>query len=125
MRSSFREQVETTQNPFVQSTRAVADTIVGETGLAVAVRDMQRFDSEFDISELPFEGEEIFREFYEAFLVGDLEYLQKFCGEAALAVVKSELKRREVEGWVPKFKEPLEVGGGSLLGGMIPEKRPP
>jgi len=43
---------------------------------------------------LPYEAEEIFKEFYSNYLSGNLEYIEKVCGKAALAVVKTEVKRR-------------------------------
>ena len=65
-----------------------------ESSCARAVTEMKRFDPEFDLQQLSYEMEEIFKEFYCNFLSGHLEYLEKVCGKAALAVVKTEVKRR-------------------------------
>lgn len=65
-----------------------------ETGCARAVKEMQKYDKDFDLADLHFEAEEIFKEFFCNFLSGNVEYLDKVCGKAALTVVKSDIKRR-------------------------------
>jgi hypothetical protein len=65
-----------------------------ESGCARAIKEMQRFDKDFDLVKLHFEVEEIFKEFFCNYLNGNLKYLEKVCGKAALAVVKTELARR-------------------------------
>jgi hypothetical protein len=44
---------------------------------------------------------------------------------AGLAIVKSDLKRREVEGWKHKYNDFLDCGNVVFLGAQVPEKLPP
>lgn len=44
---------------------------------------------------------------------------------AGLAIVKSDLKRREVEGWRYKYTDILDLKNVNFLGGQVPEKLPP
>jgi hypothetical protein len=74
---------------------------------------------------LHYEAEEVFKEFFCNYLAGHLEYLEKVCGKAGLAIVKGELKRRETEGWKYKYSDILECGNVTFLGGQVPEKCPP
>lgn len=50
---------------------------------------MQKYDPTFDLQELHFEANEIFKEFFCNYLEGNVEYIQKVCGEAGLAVCKT------------------------------------
>jgi hypothetical protein len=47
-----------------------------DTAWAKAVTEMVRYDPDFNIEDLTFEAEEIFREFYCNYLTGNLEYLK-------------------------------------------------
>jgi hypothetical protein len=91
---NLKEEIDNTQNPMVQRARQVSDTILMESSCARAVKEMRQFDREFDLQDLSFEAEEIFKEFYCNYLSGHLIYLEKVCGKQALAVVKTEVKRR-------------------------------
>ena len=66
---------------------------------------MRAYDSEFDLMDLYHESEEIFIDFFNAYLRGDIEYLEKFSGEAALAICKTEAKLRAEGGWQHECKE--------------------
>ena len=79
-KQNLKEEIDTTQNPVVQGTRQVVDLVFMESSCARAVKEMQKYDPTFDIQELHFEAEEIFKEFYCNFLAGNLEYLEKVCG---------------------------------------------
>ena len=96
-----------------------------ESSVAKAVKEMKKYDPEFDLLELAFEAEEVFKEFFCNFLEGNLEYLEKVCGMAGLAVVKGDIKRREVEGWRYKYTDILDLRNVNFLGGQVPEKLPP
>lgn len=74
-----------------------------ESSTGKAIKEMQKYDPSFDIQALHFEVEEVFADFFRKYLEGDLKYLEKVCGGPGLAVVKTELKRRETEGW--KYKD--------------------
>lgn len=96
-----------------------------ESSCARAIAEMKKYDQDFDIMELHYEAEEIFKEFFCNFLEGNLKYLEKVCGMAGLAIVKGDLKRREVEGWRYKYTDFLDCGHTTFLGGQVPEKLPP
>lgn len=80
-----------------------------ESSCAKAITEMKKYDPTFDIGDLTYEAEEIFKEFYCNFLEGNLEYLEKVCGMAGLAIVKSEMKRREIEAWKYKYTDILDA----------------
>lgn len=86
---------------------------------------MKKYDPTFDIQELHYEAEEVFKEFFCNFLAGNLEYLEKVSGRAGLAIVKGDIKRRETEGWRYKYSDILDSGNVQFLGGQVPEKQPP
>lgn len=93
-----------------------------ESSCARAVKEMQKYDREFDLLDLSFEAQEIFKEFFCNFLSGNLEYLEKVCGKAALAVIKSEIKMRQTDGWKYKYDDFLDMDFPNFLGGQIPDK---
>jgi hypothetical protein len=90
----LKEEIDNTHNPVVSGARTVVDKVLMESSCATAVKEMKAFDPTFDIQELSFEAEEIFKEFYCNFLAGNMEYLEKICGKAGLAVVKGDMKVR-------------------------------
>ena len=49
----------------------------------MAVKEMKKYDPEFDLEELTYEAEEIFQEFYCNYLTGNSEYLKLVCGSTA------------------------------------------
>lgn len=79
-KGNLKEEIETTQNPLIRTTREVADVVFLESGAARAVKEMKKYDPTFDIQELHYEAEEVFKEFFCNFLAGNLEYLQKVSG---------------------------------------------
>lgn len=91
---NLKDEIDSTQNPFVQRTREVLDLALLESSCARAVKEMQLYDKEFDLLELTYEVQEIFNEFFCNYLAGNLPYIEKVCGSAALAIVKSEIKLR-------------------------------
>ena len=113
------------QNPFVQRSRETMDIFLMESNCARAVKEMQNYDKTFELYKLSFEAEEIFKEFFCNYLSGDVEYLEKMCANAALAVVKAEIKRRETEGWKYKVEEYIDLDFPVFLGGQIPDKSTP
>ncbi len=72
--------MDNTQNPIVRTAAGAKDALFAESTCARAVREMQKTDPNFDIEELAFEAEEIFKEFYCNFLSGNTEYIEKVCG---------------------------------------------
>lgn len=95
---------------MIRASRSAADLVFIESSCARAIAEMKKYDPFFDLHELQYEAEEIFKEFFCNFLEGNLEYLEKVCGMAGLAIVKGDLKRREVEGWKYKYTDILDCG---------------
>ena len=124
-KSNLKEEIDNTQNPLVQTSRRAVDLAFTESGLARAIKEMQKYDPEFDLQELHYEAEEIFKEFYCNYLNGNLQYIEKVCGKAGLAIAKSEINRRNSEGWKYKYDDILNINHPNFLGGLIPEKSPP
>ena len=79
-KSQLKEELDHSQNPMVQRTREVIDVAFIESRCAQAVKAMQMYDPDFDINELPFEAEEVFKEFFCNYLSGHLDYIEKVSG---------------------------------------------
>ena len=109
-KSNLKEELDNTQNPVLRSTRELTDVVFRESNCAHAIKEMKKFDPDFDVLELAFEAEEVFKEFFCNFLEGNLDYLTKVCGMAGLAIVKGDLKAREVGGWKHKYTDILDCG---------------
>lgn len=124
-RNNLKEEIDNTQNPLIRQTRSITDYAFSESNCARAIKEMQKYDREFDLLQLAYEFEEIFKEFFCNFLEGNLEYLEKVCGSAGLAIVKSDIKLRQTEGWRHKYADFLDCGQVNFLGGQVPEKSPP
>ena len=86
---------------------------------------MQKYDPNFDLNELAAEFQEIFKEFYCNYLSDNIEYLEKVCANAGLAVTKSEVKRRQTEGWKYKYSDILDCGNTNFLGAQVLERGVP
>ena len=55
---------------------------------------MKKYDPDFDVEELQYEAEEIFKEFYCNFLSGNQDYLDLVCGSTAGAMCKALIEIR-------------------------------
>jgi hypothetical protein len=86
---------------------------------------MKKFDKDFDILNLHYEAEEVFKEFFCNYLSGNMKYVEKVCGKVALAVVKSEIARRQTELWKYKYDDILDCKHPNFLGGHVPDKSTP
>ena len=51
---------------------AVADVVLTESNTARAIREMQKYDREFDLVDLHYEAQEVFKEFFCNYLNGNL-----------------------------------------------------
>ena len=56
---------------------------------------MKLFDPNFDIYEFEREAKVIFEETYKSYLLGELNVLEKICGETALAYFRVNLRRNK------------------------------
>ena len=85
---------------------------------------MKKYDPDFDIEELLYEAEEIFKEFYCNYLTGNQDYLDLVCGSTASGLVKSSIELRVKEGWTYKYDELLNCGPCFFMGGQIADNIP-
>jgi hypothetical protein len=95
----LKEQIDNTQNPLIRGAAGAKDAIFAESACARAVKEMQKTDPNFEIEDLAFEVEEIFKEFYCNVLSGNVEYIEKACGGQALALNKAWIELRKKQGW--------------------------
>ena len=123
-KAELRDQVDASQNPAVNLVSQGVDKVFSETGQALAVKEMKKYDPEFDLEELLFEAEEIFQEFYCNYLTGNIEYLNLICGYTAGAYVQATIEGRKKEGWTYKYDEVLTCGPTFFMGAKIEEKAP-
>lgn len=91
-KTTLKDEVEMSQNPNVQRAAQAADYAYMESSCAKAVKNMEKYDPDFDLYELEKEAGEIFREFYCNFLSGNVEFLSSVSGGTALAISKAHLK---------------------------------
>lgn len=118
-KEKLREGMENTQNPAIQRAVQVADLAKSESSCARAIKSMEQYDPYFAFEEIEVEAGDIFREFYCNFLSGNLEYLQTVADGTALAICKSELMRRNKEGWINKYDEFLDCGNAVFNSGQM------
>jgi hypothetical protein len=76
-KSNLSEGIDNTQNPVVRQLRQASDLVFMESNVARAVKEMKKFDPDFEVLDLQYEAEEVFKEFFCNFLAGNLEYLEK------------------------------------------------
>lgn len=88
--------------------RQASDLVFMESNVARAVKEMLKYDPDFDVLELQYEAEEVFKEFYCNFLAANLEYLEKVSAMAGLAIVKGDIKARETLGVRHKYTDILD-----------------
>jgi hypothetical protein len=85
------------------------DKIKSETQWSRAVKEMKKYDPNFDLEDLTYEAEEVFKEFYCNYLAGNKEYLQT-CSTGPVAILGAMIDLRKQEGWKFKFEELLDCG---------------
>jgi hypothetical protein len=84
---------------------------------------MKKYDPHFDLEELTYEAEEIFKEFYCNYLAGNKEYITKV-STGPVAVLGAMIDLRKQEGWRFKFEELLDCGRANFLGAAMNEGVP-
>ncbi|CAD8122867.1 unnamed protein product [Paramecium sonneborni] len=120
-KSDLSERIQNHPNNFVQVSLYAAKTVKNESAVARAIRQMRLIDPDFDLYELEKEAKVIFEQIYNLYLVGDLESLQKVCGEAALGYFKVLLKKQEAEKSEPKHKQLWNVDEIRFTRASIPD----
>lgn len=78
--------------------------VTDESDSAKAIKQMKLFDPNFDIYEFEREAKVIFEETYKSYLLGELNVLEKICGETALAYFRVNLRRNKELKVEPKYK---------------------
>lgn len=123
-REKLKDDIETTENRAVSMTRDLGNLIFSESNTSQAVRLMKAYDPDFELMDLYNESSEIFVDMFNAYLRADLPYLEKFSGEAALAVMKTMFKLRVTEGWEPECKEVIHINFPTYQGSKVLNGRP-
>lgn len=85
---------------------------------------MKKYDPEFDLEELTYEAEEIFKEFYCNFLTGNEAYLDIVCGGPAKALTMTTVQLRKKQGWKYKYDELLYCGPTMFQGALVENRVP-
>lgn len=78
-------------NVIFQAATVLHGKVSRGSDIARAVEYMREIDEDFDPEHLDSEATEIFLQVYEAFLRGDLETLDKLCGDQALDFFRSHI----------------------------------
>ncbi|CAD8123696.1 unnamed protein product [Paramecium sonneborni] len=120
-KADLSDRIQNHPNNFVQVSLYAAKTVTNESNVARAIKQMRMIDPNFDIYELEKEAKVIFEQIYNLYLVGDLESLQKVCGEAALGYFKVLLKKQEAEKSEPKHKQLWNVDEIRFTRASIPD----
>jgi len=84
---------------------------------------MRYYEPNFDIFVFQYEVREIFTRVFNAFLKGDLDYVQKCCGEQALNFFKEKLKLLKDKKCVHLNKELLFVSDMNFLEARFVDKK--
>eukprot|EP00331_Platyophrya_macrostoma_P031435 CAMPEP_0176448884 /NCGR_PEP_ID=MMETSP0127-20121128/26099_1 /TAXON_ID=938130 /ORGANISM="Platyophrya macrostoma, Strain WH" /LENGTH=333 /DNA_ID=CAMNT_0017836019 /DNA_START=37 /DNA_END=1039 /DNA_ORIENTATION=- len=89
----FRANMTQFKADLKSSSVALIDKVKSESGTAKAIKEMRKMDPTFDIYELERDARGIFNDIYSAFLQGDLERIEKQCGDMALGYFKVLLNK--------------------------------
>ncbi|CAD8072647.1 unnamed protein product [Paramecium primaurelia] len=120
-KADLSDKIQNHPSNFVQVSLYAAKTVTNESDVARAIRQMRMIDPDFDLYELEKEAKVIFEQIYNLYLLGDLESLQKVCGEAALGYFKVLLKKQEAEKSEPKHKQLWNVDEIRFTRASIPD----
>lgn len=89
-----------------------------------AILKMKLYDADFDLENLAFECEEVFKEFYCNFLAGNKTYIELVCEGTVASLLKALIELREKEGWKFKFEEFLDCGPAFFMGAKLEGEKP-
>lgn len=124
-KEDFKDHLAHSQNPAVVASLTVYSKVTTETNTARAIQEMRKFIPHFSVYELEKDARGVFCQIYDAFLEGNLEFIQKTCGESALVYFRTLLKKREVDSVCPKYNCLWESEPADLIGGKISENNRP
>jgi len=77
-KGELKEQITNSENPLLQKATGKIDQI-RENRWERAILKMKLYDADFDLENLTFEAEEVFKEFYCNFLAGNKNYMELVC----------------------------------------------
>jgi len=124
-KEDLKDHLSQSQNPAVIASMAVYSKATSESSTAQAIKEMRKFVKNFDVFDLERDARGIFCDVFNAYLKGDLDYIEKTCEDAARAYFKTLLKKREVDGVYPKHQQLWESEPADFVGGRISERNLP
>ena len=84
-----------------------------------AILKTRLYDAEFELENLTYEAEEIFKEFYCNYLAGNKAYIDLVCGPEVAPLLNALIEVRQKEGWKYKFDELLDCSNAFFMGAKI------
>ncbi|KRX00901.1 hypothetical protein PPERSA_09507 [Pseudocohnilembus persalinus] len=104
-KEDFKDHVHNSPSNLVQGGLYVIDKASSEHQIAKSIKEMRKYDPEFDLWELEKESRVIFETAYNHYLEGDIDILEKYCSEQALGYFKTLIKQRKAQNCSPKYKQ--------------------
>lgn len=99
-----KDHMSNIQNPVVQTSISLFSMARDESQTAKAIRQMRDIQPGFNVHDFEDDAKGIFEMAYVAYLNDNLKLLEKFCGEQALAFFKVQIKKREADKCIPKYR---------------------
>jgi len=122
-KEDWKDHMSQSQNPAVMASMTIYSKVTSESNTARAIKEMRSRMPGFSIYELERDAKGVFCQIYDAFLEGNLSFIEKTCGESALVYFRTLLKKREVDGVFPKYTYLWDADVADLIGGKIPTER--
>jgi len=124
-REDLKDHLSQSQNPAMIASMTLIGKATSESSTAMAIKEMRKYQKDFDVFNLERDVRGIFVDIFNAYLAGDLSYIEKTCEDAGLAYFKTMLKKREVDGVIPKHTELWESEPADFIAGRISERNLP
>jgi len=122
-KEDLKDHMSHSQNPAVIASMAIYSKVTYESNTARAIQEMRKRVPGFNIYELERDAKGVFCQIYDAYLEGNLSFIEKTCGESALVYFRTLLKKREVDNVNPKYTYLWDAEVADLIGGKIPTER--
>lgn len=125
LKEDLLEYWETSQNPWVYRASGTIDAITAETETAMAVREVQRLDPDFDAYNFLDEVyEDVLPHIISCYLKGNNDDLRDILGEGCYARVYASIKQRKADGFHMNDAI-LSLNKPELLGTQLNDTEPP
>jgi len=121
----LKDHMSQSQNPALIASMSLYGKATSESSTAMAIREMKKYQKDFDVFNLERDVRGIFEDVFNAYLAHDLTYIEKTCEDAGLAYFKTMLKKREVDGVSPKHTTLWETEPADFIAGKISERNLP